>query len=207
VYSLVGLPIAMLALKTLGEAISKVVYKLVYTVETRILRRTRPQKLKIKGFCITFMLMILTLCLGGLFQRYLEGWSLIEGIYAWFATLSTIGYGDYVPGWKTLRQFSESSHPDTNINLWLILSTAALPGLAGLCVVSGVLNSLVEALEELKIQINVRSKCARCERKKSVKLKGHFHSARKLNLSNGISQRQNAISLTIIKQRVRSASV
>ena len=204
VYCFVGLPIAMLALKTLGEVISKIVFKFVFLVETRLLGRRRPRKLKIKTFCSTFMLMIFTLCVGGLTQVYLEGWDFIQGIYVWFATLSTIGYGDYVPGWNLLRKASETSHPETDIRIGLVISALALPGLAGLCVVSGVLNSLVEALEEFRIQFNVRSKCARCEMRKSLKLKGQHQNANRFG--KGLSQSDNKISLTIIKERTRSAT-
>ena len=97
VYCLVGLPIAMLALKTLGEIVSKMVYKVVFIVETKVLCKKTPRKVKIKGFLITFMLMLLTLCAGGVTQIYMEGGTFIEGVYSWFATLSTIGYGDYIP--------------------------------------------------------------------------------------------------------------
>ena len=149
--------------------------------------------------------MIFTLCVGGLTQVYLEGWDFIQGIYVWFATLSTIGYGDYIPAWKLIRKASETAHPERDISFWLVLSAMALPGLAGLCVVSGVLNSLVEALEEFKIQLNVRSKCARCDRKKSLKLKGHYQNAKLLG--NDISESDNKINFNLIKQRVRSATI
>lgn len=80
---------------------------------------------------------------------YLENWSFVQGVYAWFATLSTIGYGDYVPGFELFRKAAKSS--DNDVSLWFIISAMAVPCLAALCVVSGVLNSLVEDIEEFKI--------------------------------------------------------
>ena len=205
VYCLVGLPICMFTLKTLGEIIAKVVNSVVLVVETRLLGKTRPEKLKTKSLCLTFMLMILTLCFGGLTQRYLEGWSFVEGIYAYFATLSTIGYGDYVPAWNVIRKAANTADTDTRVNLWIIISALALPGLAGLCVVSGVLNSLVEALEELKV--NVRNKCSRCERKRPAKLR--LKSRNIKGLSRGlISQSDSKMSLPCtVKERIRSATI
>lgn len=208
IYCLVGLPIAMMLFKTLGEIISKIVYKLVFLVETRLLGRRRPRKLKIKTFCVTFLLMILTLCVGALTQGYLEDWSFVTGIYVWFATLSTIGYGDYVPAWKVIVELEASNSLDAeaNIDVWLILSALALPATAGLCVVSGVLNSLVEALEEFRNRLNFRNKCAKCERIKGRKPKGHCQNTNSLMIKEGVSHSDNSINSTKVKERVRSAT-
>ena len=84
--------------------------------------------------------MILTACLGGLEGMYVEGWTFVEGFYAWFATLSTLGYGDYVPEWCVLLQVEESSNPKSQLNLVLIIFISALPSMAALCVVAGFLN-------------------------------------------------------------------
>ena len=101
--------------------------------------------------------MILTLCAGGLTQSYLESWTFLEGVYAWFVTLSTIGYGDYAPNWSFLLRCEESLH--CKIILGLVISASALPCMAALSVVSRVLNSLVEALEDLRINSPVREQC------------------------------------------------
>ena len=115
----------MIFLKTLGEIIAKTVKRLVRFFETIILGKKRPRRLKTKSFVLTFLLMICTLCLGGVTQVYLEGWTFVEGIYAYFATLSTIGYGDYIPGWKTVRIADEKSEIDNNIDLWIVVSILA----------------------------------------------------------------------------------
>jgi hypothetical protein len=152
----------MLTLKTLGELVSKMVNKFVYMVETKVLGRRRPRRVKIKSFFVILTLMILTICAGGLAQRYLEGWTFLEGVYAWFVTLSTIGYGDYVPNWNLLLRSEESLH--SKITLGLVISASALPSMAALSVVSGVFNSLVEALEEFRNNSQVRQQCPRCEK-------------------------------------------
>ena len=89
---------------------------------------------------MTFTLMILIFCLGGLEEMYVEGWTFVEGFYAWFATLSTLGYGDYVPGWSVLLQVDESSNPKSQSNLILIIFISALSSMEALCVVAGFLN-------------------------------------------------------------------
>ena len=202
VYCFVGLPISTLTLKTLGEIISKVVYKFVYMVETKVLCRIRPRRVKIKSFFITFTLMILTLCAGGITQKYMEGWTFIEGFYAWFATLSTIGYGDYVPSWNLVKNSEDL--PVSKTSLGLIISASALPSLAALSVVSGVLNSLVEALEEFRIQFNSYFKCPRCGKKKSLKMK---EPPKENCATGGSTESQNKADITLCNERARSATV
>ena len=90
-----------------------------------------------KSVFVTFALMILTVCLGGLEGMYVEGWTFVEGFYAWFATLSTLGYGDYVPGWSVLLQVEESSN---QLNLVSIIFIPAPSSMAALCVVADFLN-------------------------------------------------------------------
>ena len=190
----------MLALKTLGEVVSKIVYKFIYLVETRILRRKRPRRVKIKTFLTTFTLMILTLCAGGLTQVYVEGWTFVEGFYAWFVTLSTIGYGDYLPALDLLSKAKKSS--DSEISLLLIISASALPYLAGLCMVSGVLNSLVEVVEEFRIVKNYK-----IITKKTEKLKEERDKLKYFFGGNEKESEHDEFVLTVITKRPRSASI
>ena len=188
----------MLALKTLGEIVSKMVYKLVLIVETKVLCKKTPRKVKIKSFFITFTLMLLTLCAGGVTHIYMEGGTFIEGVYSWFATLSTIGYGDYIPIWS-LMQTTEESHQ----TIWLISVFAlSLPSLALLSVVSGVLNSLVEAIEEFKIQFKSYYKCPRCHKRKSTEVK---EPQKTKSVGRGATLDKD--DLTVHEERLRSATV
>ena len=118
-YTFLGVSLTMLTLKTMGK---------------------RPRNVKKKSVFVTFALMILTVCLGGLEGMYVEGWTFVEGFYAWFATLSTLGYGDYVPGWSVLLQVEESSNPKSQLNLVLIIFISALSSMQALCVVADFLN-------------------------------------------------------------------
>lgn len=162
-YCLFGLPISLLTLKTFGEIVSRIVYRIVCVIEKRALCRERPTNIKLKSFFLTSILMFLTLCAGGLTQKYVEGWTFTEGLYAWFATLSTIGYGDYVPMWNLLKGKGNSLN-----GLWFLLYSLSLPSLAALSVVSGLLNSLVEALAEFRFHLtacykNVKNKKRTCQ--------------------------------------------
>ena len=81
-YTFVGVPLTMLTLKTMGKMVSNLVYDFVYAIETMLLSRTRPRNVKKKSIFVTFALMILIVCLGGLEGMYVEGWTFVEGFYA-----------------------------------------------------------------------------------------------------------------------------
>ena len=125
----------------------KMVSKLVMTFMTLFSQSRRSclaghdlETLRRRVFSVTFALMILTVCLGGLEGMYVEGWTFVEGFYVWFVTLSTLGYGDSVPGWIVLLQFHESSNLKSQLDLVLIIFISALPSMEALCVVADFLN-------------------------------------------------------------------
>ena len=60
-YSLVGLPISMLALKTIGEVIVSLVQSFVLRIEKCLFKTRHVYKIRIKTFLVTCLLMILIL--------------------------------------------------------------------------------------------------------------------------------------------------
>lgn len=146
-YGLAGLPISMLALKTLGEVIVSGVQSFVRLIEKRLFKAKDVRKIRQKTFLATCVLMILFLLLGSVINLVAEGWSFVEGLYAWFIVLSTIGFGDYIP-FQSLDQKSKRGG-DQEL-LWVFIVLLAFYILVGLCVVSAVLTSLVQAAEEYK---------------------------------------------------------
>jgi len=88
-------------------------------------------------------------------ETVMEGWSFLDGMYCWFVTFTTIGFGDYVPF---------AHYRDKNVNTpWKVYLTGVLftvPFIAGLCLVSSLLNLLVQHSENIKIHFhNVCSCC------------------------------------------------
>lgn len=57
---------------------------------------------------LCFSMMVIYIVLGALALVRLEGWSLLDGIYFCFMSLSTIGFGDMVPGMRK----------DSNTTMW-----------------------------------------------------------------------------------------
>ena len=144
VYALVGIPLTMLALKTIGEAIANGIQLFVLRIEKAFFKTRQVNRVRLKTFLATCALMILFLILGSLIEIYAEGWSFVKGIYAWFVVMSTIGFGDYIP-FQDMDQNSESKD-----SLWVLIYFMAFFILAGLCVVSAVLTSLAQAADEMK---------------------------------------------------------
>lgn len=95
---------------------------------------------------------------------------------------------------------------DSAADIWILITALSLPGMATLCVVSGVVNSLVEAYNEFKIQCNVCSRCPACRRRKSEKSKG---KRKKKKSAGGATQEKHrkVESLYACSERERSTTV
>ncbi|XP_076015567.1 potassium channel subfamily K member 10 [Genypterus blacodes] len=99
-YALVGIPMFGILLAGVGDHMGTVLRKAVAKIETLFLkRRVRPTTVRV----ISAVLSILIGCLIFLavptvvFER-VEEWSFLEAIYFVVITLTTVGFGDYVPG-------------------------------------------------------------------------------------------------------------
>lgn len=152
----------MLALKSIGELISKWVSAIVTKVEMQILKNREPKRLQSKCAAILFLVMVLMIVGNGLIMVSLTDWSLLEGVYFWFVTLTTIGFGDYVPiPSRRIKKLtvnkSQNYEIDTesfdggDVTLSIFKETfVTFFFIICLCIVSSVLNSIMAAIEEHK---------------------------------------------------------
>ncbi|KAL9984087.1 hypothetical protein ACROYT_G006346 [Oculina patagonica] len=118
VVSLFGIPITLLALKSIGELIAKGINKIVTNFEKKILKRSKPKYVKPKSVVILSSLMVLLIVVNVLaITRQLTDWTIIEGVFYWFITFTTIGFGDYVlrPP-QRIRQFSVTMSSNKTVN-------------------------------------------------------------------------------------------
>ena len=148
IFCVFGIPITMLALKTTGELLATCIKFLVLKTETVILKRTEPKHVKKKTFFVASTLMVVLLISTGASAVYFENWTFIEGLYAWFTTFTTIGFGDYVMFESLVRSVDQGkAYEDQYILESLVLF---IPYIAGLSLTSCLLNCVVDSVDEIR---------------------------------------------------------
>ena len=150
-YVLIGIPGTCLTLKSIGDKITELFTKLITNFEKRILKRSHlTQKVELK--VATTTIVVTVVCLLPLMAllvhvRHKE-WSYIECFYFTFTTLSTIGFGDYLPQFKNNADYS-----------------LVLLAFVGLAFVSSIFCSMNNVLE----QYGVSARIVRSLREKNAK--------------------------------------
>ena len=165
VVSLFGIPITLLTLKSIGELISKVINKIVTKFEKKVLNRSEAKHVKIKSAMILFTSVVLLIVVSELVIITHRDWTFVEGVYFWFITFSTIGFGDYVlrPPQRIKQLFADvganKSVNEENTRLSVEAKSAGLNGrrflfmfyyILCLCIVSSVINTIMAVFEEHK---------------------------------------------------------
>ena len=166
--SLLGIPVTLLTLKSIGELIAKWVNTIVTKFERKFLKRSQPKHMQTKTAVVLFSVMVLSIVTGGLLLMRLPNWSFVEGVYFWFVTFTTIGFGDYVV--REPRRIKQLSLNSSSVNqengsgagvktsrIFAVLF-GVISCILALCIVSSVLNSIMAAMEERKC----RSSCPGC---------------------------------------------
>lgn len=159
----IGIPITLLALKSVGELITKLVSKVVEKFERKLLKRLEPTRKQTKSAVILFSFMVALIITSSVLTMFLKDWRLLGGVYFWFVTFSTIGFGDYVPAKSQritqlpINNSVVNEDEDEKFRSAGKVTSAAFIGILftfyyilGLCIVSSVLNSIMAAIEERK---------------------------------------------------------
>lgn len=141
IYALFGIPIAGLMLKSIGEKFAEIIPEGVALVEKRLFKKDEPSNVQVKTTVIVFMIMALLLLTLAAFAHAYEGWTFFEGFYFAFITLSTIGFGDFVP----FHPEDTSKHGGLHTILFTVLTFVYIT--IGLAIVSSALLSISRLFE------------------------------------------------------------
>ena len=97
-YALFGISLTGFFLRTVGNELTSLIAYLIKLYERRLMNR-EAEKLEIKCAVVSMVLVLIMLLLGAaVFSATEHKWSFIDAFYYSFVSLTTIGFGDMVPG-------------------------------------------------------------------------------------------------------------
>ena len=133
----------MINFLVLGDQLVSIIDSIVGYIDTRLFKFKERRSPALRTSIILFLIMMsLIFILAGCAMQY-EGWSFFEGIYFAFITLSTVGFGDFVP---TSPEEDKNGYARAYIAIFILISFVYIT--VGLAVVSSVLVSLSRVFEE-----------------------------------------------------------
>lgn len=163
---LIGIPLTIIAFKSVGELILILVNTIITKFEEKILKRSEHTHVQGKSAVLLFVFMVTLLFTCGCLET-LEHLTWLEGTYMWFVTLTTIGFGDYVPLKAKSPPFpalplngSDESqfepYDPKNPSPGIIESFVLFLVIIGFSIVAAVLNAIAAVFEEQKWQARCR---------------------------------------------------
>lgn len=145
---LLGILITMLAFKTSGELFASSIRHLVIKIENNLLKREEVMNLKIKKLVASCTLMFALYIFASFIGAFMEKWNYVESFYAWFATFTTIGFGDYVHCEALLRGMGRGI--DNTVHLVIFICVLYLPTMIGLSCMSCILGCIVDSMDQIR---------------------------------------------------------
>lgn len=141
VYAIFGIPLTLLTLKSIGGGYNHLV-KCVITMIENSFRGIQPEirNLELKVLLVNVFLLVALIFSSAIVSYYEDKWNIRQGIYVWFITLTTVGFGEFVP----LRMM-EGFQPNSLI-------------IPGLCFMSGVVDAMVEFVNKANVKV-LRCRC------------------------------------------------
>lgn len=173
-FASIGIPLTVCMLNSIGQNICYFVELLVKLIEKKLRRKDTIEFLKVKLMFSVVFLLVLLLVVMAVASIFWEKWSFGKGIYVWFVTFTTIGFGDFIPG-------NASDSEDTGMAI--VYRCAGV--LLGLSLVSTLFNAFIDFVEEKQGNANSKSMVgylmsAFCYRKRATDIVNDEKGAREL---------------------------
>ncbi|KAK3739737.1 hypothetical protein QZH41_016185 [Actinostola sp. cb2023] len=139
IYALFGIPLTGLTLRSIGNRISEFIALTIKSFDRRFYNR-ETDKLEIKTAVVAFGCLLVIIFIPAVGFAQIEQWNYMEAVYFCFITLTTIGFGDFVPGATRIRYDDGLEAVLEVLNLFYMV--------LGLAVMSGVIVSISGVIEE-----------------------------------------------------------
>ena len=97
VYATIGIPLMVMMLATFGDKMKCAMTSLLISFEQNILKRSRPQNIPRKLVFTVFLVAGICICILSAISAARENWNFTLALYVSFVSLTTIGFGDYMP--------------------------------------------------------------------------------------------------------------
>ena len=134
VYATIGIPLMAMMLTTSGDKLKHMIRSSIILFERKILKINRPHNIQRKSLIAVFVITAIFLCSISAISATVENWEFSLALYVWFVTLTTIGFGDYVPEATTkndpLHRSIEIAYALTAFFLGLVLIATILHALS-----------------------------------------------------------------------------
>lgn len=137
--ALLGIPLTGLTLRSIGNRISEFIATSIKNLDRRFYNR-ETEKLEIKTAVVAFCCLLVIIFIPAIGFSHIEDWQYMEAVYFCFITLTTIGFGDFVPGISRQRHGEGVEAVLEFLNLFYMV--------LGLAVMSGVIVSISGVIEE-----------------------------------------------------------
>ena len=122
---------------------------LVTRFETRFLKReSAPKYLNEKCTLLGLVLLLTWLFMSAGLQMRIDDWTFLEGVYCFFITFTTVGFGDLIPGQST-------RHKPGHVGLRIFLI------IFGLVAMSNMLNAIVNCEDTIQLLKKLKMCCGR----------------------------------------------
>ncbi|EDO33950.1 predicted protein [Nematostella vectensis] len=174
-FCMLGLPIMMLTLKSAGEIIAAGLKYVIIFTEKHVFKKNdiNARKLKLKTLILSMVISPFAIGIMAIVQSYIDEWTLIESVYAWMVTLTTIGFGDYVPCLRLGKAMEARYSEYGSITTSILMAVALFPTLFLLSLVACSLSCVIDAFEVLKPSVNLVDSCKSCCGKIKSKVTGN----------------------------------